>query len=160
MSVLTVNDLDVRFATQDGEVHAVKNLSFELAAGETLGIVGESGSGKSQSVLSLLGLVAANGRATGSGVFEGRDLLKLRERELRAVRGRKISMIFQDPMTSLNPYLTIADQMVQVVRAHERVARTPRARAASRCSKRSRSPKPRRASTGIRTSSRAACGSA
>jgi peptide/nickel transport system ATP-binding protein len=124
MSVLTVNGLDVRFATQDGEVHAVKNLSFELAAGETLGIVGESGSGKSQSVMSLLGLVAANGRATGSGVFEGRDLLKLREHELRAVRGRKISMIFQDPMTSLNPYLTIADQMLQVVHAHERVSRT------------------------------------
>jgi oligopeptide/dipeptide ABC transporter ATP-binding protein len=122
VSVLKVDGLDVRFATPDGEVHAVKNLSYELAAGETLGIVGESGSGKSQSVLSLLGLVAANGRATGSALFEGRDLLKLRERELRGIRGRKISMIFQDPMTSLNPYLTIAAQMVQVVRAHERVS--------------------------------------
>ncbi len=124
MAVLAVKDLDVRFATPDGEVHAVRKLGFELVAGETLGIVGESGSGKSQSVMSLLGLLAANGRATGSALFDGRDLLTLEERELRAVRGRKISMIFQDPMTSLNPYLTIADQMVQVVRAHERVSST------------------------------------
>ena len=122
MSVLDVVKLNVRFATPDGEVHAVRNLSFELAAGETLGIVGESGSGKSQTVLSLLGLLAANGRASGTATFELRDLLALRERERRAIRGRKISMIFQDPMTSLNPYLTIAAQMLQVVRAHERVS--------------------------------------
>jgi oligopeptide/dipeptide ABC transporter ATP-binding protein len=122
MNVLTVEKLDVRFATPDGEVHAVKELSFELGAGETLGIVGESGSGKSQSVMSLLGLLAANGRATGAALFELRDLLALPERDRRAIRGRKISMIFQDPMTSLNPYLTIAAQMLQVVRAHERVS--------------------------------------
>jgi oligopeptide/dipeptide ABC transporter ATP-binding protein len=122
VNVLTVEGLNVRFETPDGEVHAVRDLSFELEAGETLGIVGESGSGKSQTVLSLLGLLAANGRATGSALFELRDLLALRERERRAIRGRKISMIFQDPMTSLNPYLTIAAQMVQVVRAHERVS--------------------------------------
>jgi oligopeptide/dipeptide ABC transporter ATP-binding protein len=129
VSVLAVDKLNVRFATPDGEVHAVKDLSFELAAGETLGIVGESGSGKSQSVLSLLGLLAANGRASGTARFDGRNLLTLRERELRAVRGRKISMIFQDPMTSLNPYLTIAEQMLQVVHAHERVsAQAARAR--------------------------------
>jgi peptide/nickel transport system ATP-binding protein len=130
MNVLTVEGLNVRFATPDGEVHAVRDLSFELAAGETLGIVGESGSGKSQSVLSLLGLLAANGRATGTATFELRDLLALRERERRAIRGRKISMIFQDPMTSLNPYLTIATQMLEVVRAHERIT-TKAAR--SRC---------------------------
>jgi oligopeptide/dipeptide ABC transporter ATP-binding protein len=121
MNVLTVENLNVRFATPDGEVHAVKDLSFELGAGETLGIVGESGSGKSQSVLSLLGLLAANGRASGTAFFELRDLLALPERERREIRGRKISMIFQDPMTSLNPYLTIAAQMLQVLRAHERV---------------------------------------
>ena len=121
MNVLTVEGLDVRFATPDGEVHAVRDLSFELGAGETLGIVGESGSGKSQSVMSLLGLLAANGRASGTALFELRDLLALPEHERRAVRGRKISMIFQDPMTSLNPYLTIGSQMLQVVRAHERI---------------------------------------
>jgi oligopeptide/dipeptide ABC transporter ATP-binding protein len=122
MNVLTVDKLNVRFATPDGEVHAVRDLSFELGAGETLGIVGESGSGKSQTVMSLLGLLAGNGRASGSALFELRDLLGLPERERRAIRGRKISMIFQDPMTSLNPYLTIAAQMLQVVRAHERVS--------------------------------------
>src|SRR5262249_25419418 len=122
MNVLTVEGLDVRFATPDGEVHAVRDLSFELGAGETLGIVGESGSGKSQTVMSLLGLLAANGRATGTALFELRDLLALPERERREIRGRKISMIFQDPMTSLNPYLTIAAQMLQVLRAHERVS--------------------------------------
>ena len=121
MNVLNVEKLNVRFATPDGEVHAVRDLSFELAAGETLGIVGESGSGKSQTVLSLLGLLAANGRVSGSATFELRDLLALPERERRTIRGRKISMIFQDPMTSLNPYLTIAAQMLQVVHAHERV---------------------------------------
>jgi oligopeptide/dipeptide ABC transporter ATP-binding protein len=122
VNVLTVENLDVRFATRDGDVHAVHDLSFELAAGETLGIVGESGSGKSQTVLSLLGLLAANGRVSGSATFELRDLLALPERDRRAIRGRKISMIFQDPMTSLNPYLTIAAQMLQVVRAHERLS--------------------------------------
>jgi oligopeptide/dipeptide ABC transporter ATP-binding protein len=123
MSLLEVRNLDVRFATPDGEVHAVKSMSFELARGETLGIVGESGSGKSQSVLSLLGLLAGNGTAGGRALFDGRDLLALPEAELRRIRGRRISMIFQDPMTSLNPYLRIADQMMQVVREHENVSR-------------------------------------
>ncbi|HSG63886.1 MAG TPA: ATP-binding cassette domain-containing protein, partial [Gammaproteobacteria bacterium] len=123
MSLLDVRNLNVRFATPDGEVHAVKDLSFTLERGETLGIVGESGSGKSQSVLSLMGLLADNGRADGVADFDGIDLLALRERELRRMRGERISMIFQDPMTSLNPYLTVADQMVQVVREHENVGK-------------------------------------
>jgi oligopeptide/dipeptide ABC transporter ATP-binding protein len=123
VSLLTVEDLNVRFSTPDGEVHAVRNLSFDLAKGETLGIVGESGSGKSQSVLSLLGLLADNGSTAGTVRFEDRDLLALTERELRDIRGSKISMIFQDPMTSLNPYLTVADQMIQVVREHEKVTK-------------------------------------
>jgi peptide/nickel transport system ATP-binding protein len=122
MSLLRVEDLNVRFATPDGEVHAVKGLSFALQRNEILGIVGESGSGKSQALLSLLGLLAGNGRASGSAHFEGRDLLALDERGLRGIRGRKISMVFQDPMTSLNPYLTVAGQMTQVVRTHERVS--------------------------------------
>jgi oligopeptide/dipeptide ABC transporter ATP-binding protein len=122
MALLEVENLNVRFATPDGEVHAVKNLSFSLERGETLGIVGESGAGKSQAVLGLVGLLAANGRATGTARFAGRDLLALRPSELRAVRGAKIALIFQDPMTSLNPYLTIGAQMMLVVRAHERVS--------------------------------------
>jgi oligopeptide transport system ATP-binding protein len=122
MALLEVRDLDVRFATPDGEVHAVKRLSFELERGETLGIVGESGSGKSQSMLALLGLLADNGRATGSALLHGRELLGLSEPELRKIRGQTISMIFQDPMTSLNPYRTIGAQMIDVLRAHERVS--------------------------------------
>jgi oligopeptide/dipeptide ABC transporter ATP-binding protein len=129
-NVLQVENLDVRFATPDGEVHAVRGLSFDVARGETLGIVGESGSGKSQTVLSLLGLLASNGRASGRALFGGRDLLALSERELRGIRGRKISMIFQDPMTSLNPYLTISAQMLEVVRAHEPMSAK---RARARC---------------------------
>ena len=123
MSLLEVESLDVRFSTPDGEVHAVRGLSFALEAGETLGIVGESGSGKSQSMLSLLGLLADNGRAAGQARFGQRNLLELGEPELRTVRGREISMIFQDPMTSLNPYLTIGAQMSMALRAHERVSR-------------------------------------
>jgi peptide/nickel transport system ATP-binding protein len=123
MSLLSVKDLNIRFGTPDGIVHAVKDLSFEVGKGEMLGIVGESGSGKSQSVLSLLGLLATNGEAQGSANFQELDLLSLSEDALRSVRGRRISMIFQDPMTSLNPYLTIADQMTQVVREHETLSR-------------------------------------
>ena len=130
MSLLSVRDLNVRFATPDGEVHAVKDLNFDIDEGETLGIVGESGSGKSQTVLSLLGLLADNGSAQGSASFDGRNLLELNEYELRSVRGRRISMIFQDPMTSMNPYLTIADQMTQVLRQHEA---TSRQEARNRC---------------------------
>ncbi|NNC64372.1 MAG: ABC transporter ATP-binding protein [Gammaproteobacteria bacterium] len=130
MSLLDVKNLNVRFDTPDGEVHAVKDLSFSLDLGETLGIVGESGSGKSQSVLSLMGLLADNGRADGVAQFDGHDLLTLPEAKLRRMRGRRISMIFQDPMTSLNPYLTLADQMIQVVREHEDVSKRA---ARSRC---------------------------
>src|SRR5688572_16239582 len=122
MALLEVEKLNVRFATPDGEVHAVKDLSFALEQGETLGLVGESGSGKSQTVMSLVGLLAANGRATGTARFTGRDLLAMRPTELRTIRGRKVAMIFQDPMTSLNPYLTIGKQMVAAMRAHERVS--------------------------------------
>jgi oligopeptide transport system ATP-binding protein len=123
VNVLSVEHLDVRFATPDGEVHAVRDLSFELAAGETLGIVGESGSGKSQTVLSLLGLLAANGSASGNATFELRDLLALPERERRTIRGNEISMIFQDPMTSLNPVYTVGAQLREAVQLHENVSK-------------------------------------
>jgi len=123
MSLLDVRGLNVRFDTPDGEVHAVKDLSFTLERGETLGIVGESGSGKSQAVLSLIGLLADNGSADGVAELEGRNLLALTEPELRRIRGQRMSMIFQDPMTSLNPYLTVGEQMMLVVREHEGVSR-------------------------------------
>jgi oligopeptide/dipeptide ABC transporter ATP-binding protein len=117
-TVLSVDGLNVSFYTPDGPVHAVRDLSFVVESGETLGIVGESGSGKSQTVLALLGLLAANGTASGCALFDGRDLLALPERQLRTIRGARIAMIFQDPMTSLNPYLTIGRQMSEVLHRH------------------------------------------
>jgi oligopeptide transport system ATP-binding protein len=130
-TLLEVARLQVSFRTPDGDVHAVRGLDFELAAGESLGIVGESGSGKSQSVLALLGLLADNGRAAGSAHFAGADLLGQSERELSALRGSEIAMVFQDPMTSLNPYLTVGTQMALVLRRHARAnARETRRRCA------------------------------
>ena len=116
--ILSVTGLGVTFGTPDGIVRAVEDLDFDVGAGETLGIVGESGSGKSQAVLALLGLLAENGTATGHARFDGMDLLALPESELQAIRGARIAMIFQDPMTSLNPYLTIGRQMSEVLRRH------------------------------------------
>lgn len=117
--LLSVNDLSVTFATQDGDVTAVNKLNFELSAGETLGIVGESGSGKSQTAFALMGLLAKNGRINGSAVFNGREILNLREKELNRMRAEEISMIFQDPMTSLNPYLKIGTQLSEVLMLHK-----------------------------------------
>lgn len=123
MSLLRVSDLSVTFDTPDGDVEAVRKLSFELNERETLGIVGESGSGKSQAMLSLIGLLASNGRSSGSAVFEGEDLLAMERSRLRDLRGNDISMIFQDPMTSLNPYMTVGEQLGDVIRAHEKVSK-------------------------------------
>ena len=123
MSLLAVDNLNVRFATPDGEVHAVRNLSFSLERGETLAVVGESGSGKSQMVLAMLGLLATNGRATGRVQFAGGDLLSMSEASRRDLRGRRIGIVFQDPMTSLNPYLTVGAQLRHVITAHQRISR-------------------------------------
>jgi oligopeptide transport system ATP-binding protein len=117
--LLEVEDLTVRFDTPDGIVTAVDELSFELAPGQTLGIVGESGSGKSQTALGLMGLLAANGTVSGNAFFKDRDLLTLDRAALDDVRGHEIAMIFQDPMTSLNPYLSIARQMTEVLVRHQ-----------------------------------------
>ena len=123
--LLDVRNLTVTFKTDDGLVRAVSDLSFHLDEGEILGIVGESGSGKSVSCLALMGLVPCPpGRIEGgSARFEGRDLLALRTRELRALRGDRIAMIFQDPMTSLNPYLRVSTQLTEAMRTHRKVSR-------------------------------------
>lgn len=118
-ALLNVKDLRVTFATPDGDVTAVNDLNFSLRAGETLGIVGESGSGKSQTAFALMGLLAANGRIGGSATFNGREILNLPERELNKLRAEQISMIFQDPMTSLNPYMRVGEQLMEVLMLHK-----------------------------------------
>ncbi len=117
--LLAVEDLRVRFSTRRGIVYAVNGISFEIARGETLGVVGESGCGKSVTSLAILGLIAANGRIeSGRAVFEGVDLVRQSDRELRRIRGREIAMIFQDPMTSLNPVLTVGRQIRETLETH------------------------------------------
>jgi oligopeptide/dipeptide ABC transporter ATP-binding protein len=117
--LLSVDDLRVQFKTSRGVVHAVNGISFDIGAGETLGIVGESGCGKSVTSLAILGILARNGRvAGGRAVFEGRDLIGLDDEELRRIRGKDIAMIFQDPMTSLNPVLTIGRQIREPLETH------------------------------------------
>src|SRR5579863_7754776 len=121
MALLAVKDLRVTFATDDGIVRAVNGLSFDLQRGETLGIVGESGSGKSVTALSIMRLIASPPGQIEHGeiIFKDQDLLKLGEQQMRQIRGNKISMIFQDPMTSLNPVLTIGDQISEAIILHQ-----------------------------------------
>ena len=119
--LLEVNQLQVQIKTQHGVVRAVRGISFYLNEQETLAIVGESGSGKSISVKSIMGLLPKNGKITeGSILLEGRDLAKYSERQMQTVRGSDISMIFQDPMTSLNPTMTIGKQIVEILREHRK----------------------------------------
>ncbi|HHF3512971.1 TPA: ABC transporter ATP-binding protein [Haemophilus influenzae] len=117
--LLDVKNIYVRFKTPDGIVTAVNDLNFTLNAGSTLGIVGESGSGKSQTAFALMGLLAANGEVEGSAIFEGKELVNLPNAELNKIRAEQISMIFQDPMTSLNPYLKIGEQLMEVLQLHK-----------------------------------------
>src|SRR6187455_2287377 len=117
--LLEVDDLRVEFWTARGTVYAVNGISFDIAPGETLGIVGESGCGKSVTSLAMLGILPRSAKVpTGTAHFEGRDLLTLDDDELREIRGREIAMIFQDPMTSLNPVLTVGRQIREALEAH------------------------------------------
>ena len=129
--LLEVNDLKVRFATEDGIVQAVSGISFELERGKVLGIVGESGSGKSVTAMTLMGLTrGVNARFEGEVLYKGTDLLKISDEGMQDYRGNELGMIFQDPMTSLNPVYKIGDQITEAIQAHERVdKRTARARA-------------------------------
>ncbi len=123
--ILTVTDLQVSFATEDGVVRAVDGVSFEVAPGEVVAIVGESGSGKSVTAQTLIGLTRApNTRIGGSVNFGGREIIELTDRELRSVRGEHIAMVFQDPMTSLNPVYRVGDQIVEMIRAHRDVSKS------------------------------------
>jgi oligopeptide transport system ATP-binding protein len=119
MALLEVRNLQVSFDTPEGEVHAVSGIDFDLDAGDALAIVGESGSGKTQSMMALMGLLAENGHATGEAMFRGKNLMAMEAAELNRYRGRDIAMIFQDPMTSLNPYLSIETQMTEVLMHHK-----------------------------------------
>ncbi|MFG6567467.1 oligopeptide/dipeptide ABC transporter ATP-binding protein [Sulfitobacter sp. 1A13679] len=119
MSLLEIDKLSVTFDGEDGPVHAVNDLSLSINRGETLGIVGESGSGKSQTAFSIMGLLAPNGRTGGSIRFDGQEILGAKPKVLNKIRAERIAMIFQDPMTSLNPYMRISDQMTEVLTLHQ-----------------------------------------
>ncbi len=124
MALLEVKSLRTSFFTDDGEVRAVDGISFSVEPGKLMGIVGESGSGKTASVLSIMRLLPESAKIVGGEVlFEGRDLTKLPEPEMRAIRGAKIAMIFQEPMTSLNPVFTIGNQIAEAVRLHQKTSR-------------------------------------
>src|SRR3954452_9952510 len=126
MPLLEVRDLVVRFRTHEGTIHAVNGVSFDLEPGERLGLVGESGCGKSVTNLAIMRLLPKPaGRIEGGTVkFDGMDLVSLSESDMRDLRGKEVAMIFQDPMTSLNPVLTIEEQMVETIWAHRKVERS------------------------------------
>ncbi len=123
-TLLDVNDLHVRFRTEDGMVRAVDGVSFSLERGKVLGIVGESGSGKSVTAMTLLGLTrGVNAEFEGSVLYKGENLLEMSEAHLRRFRGNELAMIFQDPMTSLNPVYSVGSQICEAIRTHEEVSR-------------------------------------
>ncbi len=124
MALLEVKNLKVDFDTPDGTVHAVRDLSYTLEKGKTLAIVGESGSGKTQGAFAILGLLPKNGHASGSVMFDGKDILNLPRAQMNAYRAQRIGIIFQDPMTSLNPYLRISRQMTEVLEHHRGMSRS------------------------------------
>ena len=122
--ILEIKDLSVDYVTDDGTVHAVNHLNLDLNRGETLGLVGETGAGKTTTAKTILQLLPrSQGKiVSGEVYFDGNDLLKRTDKEMRKIRGGKISMIFQDPMTSLNPVLTVGDQITEVIRLHQKLS--------------------------------------
>ncbi|MGZ5989587.1 MAG: ABC transporter ATP-binding protein, partial [Rhizomicrobium sp.] len=116
--ILEVSNLNVKFTTPDGMVHAVKDANFYINESECLGVVGESGSGKSQLFMATVGLLSANGTATGSVKYRGREILNISQPRLNKLRGSKITMIFQDPLTSLTPHMTVGAQIIESLRTH------------------------------------------
>ncbi|MEL6682811.1 MAG: oligopeptide/dipeptide ABC transporter ATP-binding protein [Pseudomonadota bacterium] len=124
MSLLEIENLSVTFTTADGDVNAVNGVTFNIDKGETLAIVGESGSGKSQTAFAAMGLLAKNGRASGMARFDGKDLLSMSQRDFNKIRSKDMAMIFQDPMTSLNPYLRVSDQMAEVLMLHQGISKS------------------------------------
>ena len=134
-TLLEIKNLHTSFVTSDGEFPAVDGLNLTIEAGKTLGLVGESGCGKSVTALSVMRLIPnPPGRvAEGEVLYRGQDLLKLADEEMRQIRGNEISMVFQEPMTSLNPVFTVGDQIMEAIRLHQKVTRgRPRTRR-SRC---------------------------
>ena len=161
-ALLEVEDLRVRFTTDQGVARAVDGISFSLSPGETLCIVGESGCGKSVTALSVMGLVACPpGEVTGRITFEGRNLLELDADALSDLRGDRLAMIFQEPMTALNPAFTIGWQLTEVLIRHRGLEQARRPRRRDRDAEARAHPGGRRsASTSMRTGSRAECASA
>ena len=126
-NLVEVKDLEVSFFTYAGEVKAVRGISYELKPGEVMGIVGESGSGKSVSSYGLMGIIPSPGKVIGGKIiFDGQDMTKLPEKELLKIRGKDISMIFQDPMTSLNPLFTIGNQIEECLKKHTDLSKEDR----------------------------------
>src|ERR1700746_4012672 len=122
--VLSLRGLNVTFDLPQGELHAVRDVTLAVAGGECLGVVGESGAGKSQLFLAVMGLLAANGRASGSARLGGTELLRLPAAALARVRGRQVGMVLQDPLPSLTPHLTVGEQLMEVLRRHRSLGRT------------------------------------
>ena len=124
--LLDIKDLEVQFHTMDGDVYAVNGISLSIDPGETLGLVGETGAGKTTTALSILNLIQSPpGKIEGGEIlFEGKDILKMTTEELHHIRGSAISMIFQDPMTALNPIFKVEDQIAEVIKIHEKVSKT------------------------------------
>ena len=124
-NILEVHDLEIRYVTDEETVQAVNDITFSLERGESIGLVGETGAGKTTTALGIMGLVPdpPGEIVKGSILFEGEDLLKLSEKQMRRIRGGKISMIFQDPMTSLNPVTRVGDQIAEVILLHNKISK-------------------------------------